>query len=168
MRVLRALPGFWFCLLLVGCTVQPIRSASLSAADLGRFALTGRLAVQQGEAQHHLSIDWLHTPEQDEILLTTPFGQGIAEITRNTDGARLRLADRREFSAADADTLAEQVFGFRLPLSASPRWLLGEGAEIAPWRVTVVEREGEWPRIVELVRDDIQVRLKIDEWRPVE
>jgi len=121
--------------------------------------------------RHHVNVDWRHSIAVDEILLTTPLGQGVAEIVRDAAGARLTLADRRSFMAGDWSALSQQVFGFPLPLKGSARWLvgdLGEGVATEGWRVTVVERESgaanALPAVIELERDDIDVRLKIDEW----
>jgi outer membrane lipoprotein LolB len=137
---------------------------------LTRFAFSGRLSVRQGDTRHHVRIDWRHDTIRDDILLSTPFGQGVAEIVRDAAGARLILADQRTFVAADAASLSEQVFGLRLPLDDAMRWLLGHPGADASWRVTVIERESAvahsmaLPSVLELTRDDIEVHLKIDDW----
>lgn len=167
--MIRAL--FACALLLTGCAASPPLPPRPAAAAIVAFAFQGRLAVRQGETRHHVNIDWRHEAARDEILLTTPLGQGIAEIVRDAAGARLVLADRRRFAAADWGELSEEVFGFRLPLQGSARWLLGNGAAAEGWRMTVVERESTTPHalpsIIELERDDIAVRLRIDEWSEV-
>jgi len=155
-------------LLLAGCAAVPVVTQRPAAQDIVQFAFVGRLAVRQGETRHHVNVDWRHDSQHDEILLTTPLGQGVAELVRDAGGARLTLADKRSFAANDWSALSRQVFGFQLPLGASARWLLGDSAATEGWRVTVVEREAEQagalPMVIELERDDIAVRLKIDEW----
>lgn len=160
---------WWACaLLLAGCATVGTLPQRPATQDITQFAFVGRLAVRQGETRHHANVDWRHDSRRDEILLTTPLGQGIAELVRDAGGARLTLADRRSYAAADWGALSQQVFGFSLPLGASPRWLLGELGATEGWRVTVVERESAavdaLPTVIELERDDIVVRLKIDEW----
>lgn len=157
--------------LLAGCIAQPRRLEPPADWPPSRFAFNGRLAVRHGTERHNLRIDWRHAPDRDEILLATPLGQGLAEISRDAAGARLQLADRRSFVADDWSGLAEQAFGFRLPLAAAPRWLLGnalDAADTEGWRIRVLERESDdataLPVLIELERDDIAVRLKIDEW----
>jgi outer membrane biogenesis lipoprotein LolB len=60
-----------------------------------------------------------------------------------------------------------------LPLEASTHWLLGEisGTATDGWRVTILAREGDQPSglptALEFARDDILIRLKIDEWTEV-
>jgi len=158
-------------LLLAGCAAIPSLPARPPAETISAFAFTGRLAVRQGESRHHVNVDWRHAADSDEIMLATPLGQGVAEIVRDAAGARLTLADRRRFAADDWSALSEQVFGFRLPLQASARWLLGqigEEADTEGWRVRVLERESDLPnalpRLIELERGDIAVHLRIDEW----
>lgn len=158
-------------LLLAACAASPPLPPRPPAAEIAAFAFSGRIAVRQGEARHHVRIDWRHAAAGDEVLLTTPLGQGVAEIARDAAGARLKLADGRAFAGADWDLLSAEVFGFRLPLGASARWLLGESGETAGWRVNVLERESErpgaLPTLIEFERDDVAVRLKIDEWSEV-
>lgn len=158
-------------LLLAACASRPPLAPRPPAAEIAAFAFSGRLAVRQGDTRHHVSIDWRHAAGDDEVLLTTPLGQGVAEIRRDAAGARLTLADGRTFAGADWGALSAEVFGFRLPLDISARWLLGEPRDTAGWRVNVLEREsgepGALPTLIELERDDIAVRLKIDEWTEV-
>ncbi|MCX8086299.1 MAG: outer membrane lipoprotein LolB [Rhodocyclaceae bacterium] len=155
-------------LILAGCAAAPVLPQRPALHEIKTFTLTGRLSVRQGEQRHHLSLTWRHTQERDELLLTTPFGQGVAEIVSENAGARLKLADGREIAAADAAALAETVLGFRLPLAATARWLLGEVGETEGWTVRVLEREGEAPHalptLIEFERGEIIVRLKIDAW----
>ncbi|MDO8958401.1 MAG: outer membrane lipoprotein LolB [Rhodocyclaceae bacterium] len=163
---------FFALAVLSGCAITPEHLARPPVGEIAQFAFVGRIAVRQGEIRHHARIDWRHTPATDEILLATPLGQGLAELTQDATGARLVLADRRHFAADNLGALAQQVFGFPLPLGASARWLLGEIEVADGWRVTIVERESAaadaLPTVIELERDDIAVRLKIDEWSEVQ
>jgi outer membrane lipoprotein LolB len=165
---MRAWTLWALALLMAGCAAVPVVPSHPALQEITQFAFVGRLAVRQGESRHHVNVDWRHGVTTDEILLTTPLGQGVAEIVRDATGARLTLADKRRFAADDWSTLSQQVFGFPLPLKASARWLLGDIGATEGWRVMVVERESAaadaLPVVIELERDDIAIRLKIDEW----
>lgn len=163
--------GLLTTLVLAGCASQLPLPPRPPLAEITAFAFNGRLAVRRGDTRHYVKIDWRHAPVYDAILLATPLGQGVAEIERDAAGARLTLADQRRYVAADWGALSEQVFGFRLPLQASARWLLGETPDAEGWHIRIIEREADapdaLPTVIELERDDILVRLKIDEWSEV-
>lgn len=154
----------------------------------GEFYLSGRLAVTQREQRHAMSVTWQHGTMRDQIFLSTPLGQGIAELTRDGGGARLVTADRREFSAPDWQNLALQMFGFSLPLASLPRWLLADvPAEamgvsydragrpqhmvVEGWRIAYLDYAGDaadaLPALIEMQHEEITVRLKIDQWQSV-
>lgn len=168
---MRAWALWALALFLAGCAVVPVVSQRPAAPDISQFSFLGRLTVRQGETRYHVNVDWRHDARRDEILLTTPLGQGVAEIVRDAARARLTLADKRSFVADDWSALSRQVFGFPLPLNASARWLVGDITATEGWRVTVIQRETDapdaLPTVIELERDDIAVRLKIDEWSEV-
>jgi outer membrane lipoprotein LolB len=140
----------------------PVPSA---AAD--GFALDGRLSLRRGETSHHVGIAWRHEPARDEIFVSGPLGQGLAELTRDAQGARLRTADRQVLTAPDWESLSERALGARLPLSNLPRWIVAPPArmfEVDGWRIEVREIVDGRPTLIELRRDDIEARLKIDGW----
>lgn len=170
--MIRAALSGLLALCLAGCASVAAPPARPPAAQIEKFAFTGRIAVRQGEVRHQARIDWRHEAAHDEILLATPLGQGLAEIVRDAAGARLVLADQRRFAAADWGDLSEEVFGFRLPLQSSIHWLLGDESVTEGWRMTVLERESAAPHalptVIELKRDDIAVHLRIDEWNEVQ
>jgi outer membrane lipoprotein LolB len=161
-------------------TQRPVRTTS------NDFFLAGRLAANKGDQHYAVNITWRHTTERDEIFVATPLGQGIAELTRDAAGARLTTADRQEFAAPDWQALSAQVFGFALPLSALPRWLMADVPAGAlgvhhdrsgrpqrmvadDWQVAYPDYASDaadaLPALIELKREDIEVRLKVDEWQ---
>jgi outer membrane lipoprotein LolB len=150
-------------------------------APPGGFELSGRVAFRSASDSGSARIFWRHSAEADELLITSPVGQGIARISRQGDRFRLVTSDKREYSAADVESLTEQTLGWRLPLSGLSDWVqarasperpadvigrAGEGLEIRQdgWRVTYEEfREGK-PSRLRLSRQDIEIRLVVDQW----
>ena len=192
MLLRRLLPALALTCLLAACAQLPGAISEEAAmprparAAISGYILTGRIAVSQGQQRHAVNITWRHSAARDEIFLATPLGQGIAELTRDAAGARLTTAERREFNAPDWQALSVQVFGFPLPLSALPRWLLAEVPAEAldvkydragrpqwmaadGWQVAYLEYASNavdaLPALIELKREDIEVRWKIDEWQ---
>lgn len=193
MSLLRPLPALVLvCLatcLLTACAQLPGAAAPaqrLTRVTSNDFFLAGRLAASKGNQRYAVNITWRHTTQRDEIFVATPLGQGIAELIRDAAGARLTTAERREFSAPDWQALSAQVFGFTLPLSALPRWLAADVPAEAlgvsldrsgrpqrmvadDWQVAYLDYASDaadaLPVLIELKREDIEVRLKVDEWQ---
>lgn len=144
--------------------------------------MDGRVAAHRGDTHHYANISWRHAPAGDDIVLTTPLGQGVAQLSRSAEGARLKVADGRVVAAADWEELSARVFGFALPLEGMPRWLLGDVAATQRdgkdrpqtalangWVIRYLGYESDaadaLPVLVDFRRDDIEVRLKVDSWQ---
>lgn len=125
--------------------------------------------MRESQSRHYGNISWRHDAQGDQILLTTPLGQGVAELTRDARGARLVTADRKEFVAADWEGLTERVFGTVLPLNDLPNWLSGNApAASSGWRVEYLDYQNDapdaLPTLIEVKRGDIELHLKVSEW----
>ena len=147
------------------------------------FELNGRIAVRYRDDASSGNIAWRHRADGDEVLLTTPLGQGVARIVRAGDGVTLTTADAKEHRAADAETLTESVLGFRLPLSGLADWVRGSAGagpanatrdaqgrlarlEQAGWTVEYLEYgENRLPSRIKLAYPGIEIRLAIGEWK---
>jgi outer membrane lipoprotein LolB len=155
----------------------------LPAQEL-EFELSGRIAVQYRDDAGSGNIAWRHGARGDEMLLTTPFGQGIARLARAGDEVILTTQDGREFRAADAESLTETVLGFRLPLLGLADWVRGRPAaapaperrrtdaagrlaefEQSGWRVQYLEFEGTLPSRIKLNYPGLELRLAISAWK---
>jgi outer membrane lipoprotein LolB len=157
-------------LLLAACAQLPAGGGIVRVPPkLSQFELDGRIVVRESQSRHYANISWRHDASRDEILLTTPLGQGMAELSRDAGSARLVTADRKEYLAADWEGLSEQVFGVRLPLDDLPQWLSGRVPPAASgWRVQYLEYQSDaadaLPTLIEARRGDIELRLKVSEW----
>ena len=178
-------------LMLTGCAQLPGRESGAkielrpARTAIDAYTLTGRIAIQRQEKHYAVKLAWQHAPQSDEIMLSTPLGQGVAELTRNATGMHLITAERREYTAPDWQALTNQLFGIDLPLAALPHWLVGaisadalgvryDGSGrpqqqlVDGWLVAYLKYQSAapdaLPTLVELRREDIEVRLKIDEW----
>ncbi len=59
------------------------------------------------------------------IEISSVLGQTMAIAHSGPGGARLETADGKVYTAASAEELLEQVFGWRIPVSLLPDWLEG-------------------------------------------
>jgi outer membrane lipoprotein LolB len=168
---------------LAGCQTMPGQLGPRPArTDIPAFSIDGRVAAHRDDVHHYANISWRHVGASDDIVLTTPLGQGVAELVRDAGGASLKSADGQTVSAADWEELSARVFGFELPLEGMPRWLLGDvaptqrdergrplAAQADGWDIRYLGYESDaadaLPVLVEFRRDDIDVRLKVDAWQ---
>jgi outer membrane lipoprotein LolB len=153
----------------------------LPAKDL-EFELSGRIAMKYRDEAASGNVAWRHSATGDELLLTTPLGQGIARLARTGEEITLTMQDGREFRAADAESLTEQALGFRLPLGGLADWVRaraapgpavtredaeGRLAEIEQfgWKVEYLEYAGKLPSRLNLAYPGVQLRLAISSWK---
>lgn len=120
-------------LLLLACSTPPMRPLEPLPATTPDFTVSARFALRQtlpDGSQNSLAgrLDWSHTAGADQLLLADPLGRGMAELWRDASGARLKLADGREFTAAEADTLLAQTLGYALPIRHMASWLTARRA----------------------------------------
>ena len=181
-------------LLLAGCAGTPATKTITSPDRFPRaselpdsWQLTGRISLTQGEAGWHAGVDWAEQADSFRLRLSGPLGQGGFLLTGNAGGVLLRDSSQRVYAAADTGALLAQVTGWTLPVAGLRYWVLGIPAPNADFEAEVdaagrLERlvqdgwtirysryhpaaDGRWPARLGLARDDISVRLVIDQWQ---
>ena len=153
------------------------------------FGLTGRVLVKAGRRGFSGGVHWQHTEVSDEILLFSPLGQTVAQIDRGFEGVRLITSEQNTYYANSVENLTEDVLGWRLPLSGLKFWVLGThfpftlsekdldwtGRTVAirqdGWEINYLdyfsqsaEANNSLPRVLELNRVDLKLKLVIDNW----
>ncbi len=166
---------------------EPVDSAQITpAAD---FNLLGRLSIQNGNERFSGSFRWQHLMISDEILLFTPLGQAVAEITKDQEGVRLITAKLEAFYADDMESLTEEVLGWRLPLRGLQHWIQGKHSPLTAAEMdlddkdqVVAIRQDGWkiqfssyapaqsnqaplPRILDLLYENLKIKLVVDDWK---
>jgi len=170
--------------LLAGAVTLLASCASVPPEALppGSFSLVGRVAMRQGDEAASARFTWRHTGADDELVISTPLGQGIAEITRRYGVYTLVTANGERHSASDPERLTQQVLGYALPLDGLPDWVQGRpeaGAKAVTrydgdrlvelrqrgWLIDYSGSDERPPRRVRLTRGDLDIRVVIDEWQ---
>lgn len=185
MRSCRSLGLILGVLLLGGCANLPSSPSTAPPRDaLLAFTLEARFSLRHQDKSYSGRLSWRHDGMNNELLLSSPFGQGMAEIVTSESGARLTGSDGRVHEASDAETLTRQVLGYPLPLDQLTDWVRGWGAAAGiserdalgrPLRL----RHEDWLIDYGYASDDAQappdrifaertggfeLRLRIDEW----
>ena len=148
------------------------------------FQLSGRIAVRYDDQGSSGNIGWRHRAVGDEMLITSPLGQGVARIERQGGLVTVTGSDGRVYRAHDAESLTEQVLGFRGPLAGLSAWVRAKPApgpaqetRDVRGRLSELEQDG-WriyylaygegsglPARLRLVYPGLELRLAIDEWQ---
>ena len=168
--------------------IEPVASAQVipPAAD---FNLLGRISIQDQKQRLSGSFRWQHLAISDEILLFTPLGQAVAEITKDQEGVRLITSKLEAFYADDVESLTEEVLGWRLPLNGLQYWIQGTHSPTSAAekdldnkdQVVAIRQDG-WkihyssytpaqlnqiplPKILDLIYTNLRIRLVVDDWK---
>ncbi|MHB1187262.1 lipoprotein insertase outer membrane protein LolB [Thiobacillus sp.] len=172
-------------LVLGGCAaLPPAPPAALEAPLQARWTLQGRIGVQSGEQSLSGQIHWQHRMERDEVLMTSPLGQGMARIVRDAEGVALERPNQPTRRASDAESLTREALGYALPVAGLTWWVQGhpdpgsafESTQDAGGRIAQLRQNG-WvidylqyaadarPRRMVVTREGLQIRLVADSWQ---
>jgi len=101
------------------------------------FTIDGRFSARRGSDAVAPGFSWSHAAPRDDIVLTSPLGQTVAELEGDASVPRteLRSADGRRDTAADWASLTARVFGLPLPVEALAWWTQGAPRADAPHSV---------------------------------
>ncbi|WP_242447233.1 lipoprotein insertase outer membrane protein LolB [Nitrosomonas supralitoralis] len=163
--------------------------ASAQTIPANDFNILGRISIQDKNQSFSGSFRWQHMAASDEILLFTPLGQAVAEITKDLEGVRLITSKLEAFYAPDAESLTEEILGWRLPLNGLQYWIQGTHLPLTAAekdldrkdQIINIRQDG-WhihyasftssqlnslalPRIINLFYDNLRIRLVIDNWK---
>lgn len=146
--------------LLVGCATAPevplqaqiVQPSVESAARIRTFQLSGRVGVKYDEKGFFGNVRWQHDAQSDEILILSPLGQGVAQISQNGAGVTLITSNQQIYHAQDAEMLTEEVLGWRLPLNGLRDWVLGR--KTAGDATITLDQSG---RLYRLIQDGWQI-----------
>lgn len=151
--------------------------------DKIEFELSGRLAARSGADSFTGNLSWRHASNADEIIISSPLGQGVARILRQGDEVVLTTAERREYRAKDAESLTERTLGFRLPLDGLADWVRARPSTESPaqaqfqsdgklmvlqqrgWKIEYLEYQGARPGVIRLTYPGVELRLAISAWK---
>jgi outer membrane lipoprotein LolB len=154
-------------------------------ATLSAFSLEGRFSLRNEDRNYAGRLSWRHASGDDQVLLSSPLGQGLAEIVSDANGAQLTTSDGKVYAAIDAETLTRDVLGYPLPLAQLTDWVRGRlrdadesafdafgrpvSQRAALWRIEY-GYENDDPAappnriFAERMGGGLELRLRIDEW----
>lgn len=174
--------------LLAGCaTLEPAPVIPpTTQALLTSFQINGRISVRDGTEGFSGNLTWRHVNTEDEFVILSPLGQGVARIVRNAAGVSLEMPGQAIVRAADAESLTQSTLGFSLPLSGLPHWVQAQPIGSAPqlrhnadgtldqlkeqgWQIDYLAYRAvgarQLPGKVFMENAALKLRLIVDEWQ---
>jgi outer membrane lipoprotein LolB len=166
-------------LLVAGCAQAPLAPPEGPL----EFQVLRRIAARYKNDGFTGNVDWRHARSRDDMLISTPLGQGVARIVRVGEATQITTANGRQYRAPDAETLTEQALGFRLPLAGMADWVRGEPTPGAPsqitrspdgriqvlnqsdWRIEYLDYDGGRPKLMQMNYPGVQLRFVVTEWK---
>ena len=159
----------------------------LNARPLTVFALDGRIAVHYRDHTTLANLHWRHDAVSDTLTLSTPLGQTVAVLTRDSQGVTLTDNRQHIHSAPTMEDLTGQMLGWRLPLQNLAYWIVGSAMPDLPYRLQTEPATGalqliqsdwlitykrwtalagtELPANLTVSGQDMTVRLVVSNWR---
>ncbi len=187
-----------FCIAITGCSTfssfSPPSADSLQAwqarksglMQLKTWQFVGRVIVKTEDDSWSGLIYWDQQPDLYQIDFKTPLGQSMLQMQGDADSAVLKLANEKEFHAADAETLLYNKLGWGLPIKTLVSWVVGipAPAEKHEFKLDAQGRllalkQADWdihfkryaatdtlelPKKIFLSNDNLNIRLVIDRW----
>jgi len=170
---------------------QKLRQQHLqSLAEIQQFSLQGRIGVQTNGKGFSGSMQWLHNKTDDSIALFSPLGSQVASIKKTPDQFTLEDSSGKSYSAPDAETLTQEILGWRLPLKGLADWSIGkptqspvqnsiwneQGAltnlEQDGWKIEYsnYEQQGSYllPNKIYLKSEKLNLKLLVEKWNQLE
>lgn len=185
--MMRKTAALALALALGGCaSIPPAVPVERHTALAEGWTLQGRIGVQTAEQSLSGHIHWKHRADTDEVLMTSPLGQGVARILRDPEGVTLEVPNQPARRAPDAESLTHAVLGYGLPVSGLAWWVQArpapdrafETTRDATGRVAQIKQDG-WvidylqyaddaparPRKLLVAREGLEIRLVTDTWK---
>ena len=183
-----AVPLLLLALGVGGCASSPstVRLTEMGPPLSANWIFQGRIGIQAGEQSLSGQIHWRHRVDADELLMSSPLGQGVARIERNADGVSLEVPNQPSRHAPDAESLTHEVLGYGLPVSGLAWWMQArpapdrvfEATHDAAGRIVQLKQDGwvidylqyssdapRWPRKLVVSREGLEIRLVADNWQ---
>lgn len=145
-------------LLLSGCSIfQSPQTTELSgsADSLTHWRASGKIGFKTPEERGSANFIWTQAPNDFELRLSGPFGQGGAIIKGNPGQVTLSTGKGSQQTSKTLELLMQNNFGWSLPMESLLYWSRGLAAPGTPIHSSNYDDEG---RLSELNQNGWQLR----------
>ncbi|MDA0977243.1 MAG: lipoprotein insertase outer membrane protein LolB [Proteobacteria bacterium] len=155
--------------LLSGCATPGVQNSARL-----EWQMKGKLSLRTASESRILGIEWRQWAVGSDIRLMGPLGVTVAEIQADAGGFTVKTSEGiARFTEEDALALPE-VGEIRLPWRSLSSWVRGLSADgrvigslglvRGDWRVRVLKKGDDGPRLVHIEHPGLSLRLQAREW----
>lgn len=156
---------------------------------ISHYQVRGSFGYISPQKNSSARVSWQQVNDNDyTLLLTTPFGGKVIEMTVRPDFARITNDKGDEYTNTDAEQLLYQLTNLTIPLNQMRSWLVGLPGDNSlytldgqyrlkqvilqsgstQWRVNYksfhTNLSPQLPKEIEIIQGDQKIKLKIDIW----
>ncbi|HEX5127158.1 MAG TPA: lipoprotein insertase outer membrane protein LolB [Rhodocyclaceae bacterium] len=154
--------------------------------SIAQFALEARASIKQSNRADTLRLTWQHSALDDDIGFASPLGNVMAELQRDSTGARWTTEDGESYEARSPDTLMAKLTDTPVPLDSLALWVVGRVSSVAQnvqrdalgrltqgndggWQVSIQSYESTQanalPSLIEVEHGSLRIRVAIEDWQ---
>lgn len=159
--------------------------------QLASWDMHARAVVILQDGVYHVGLNWQRDSRGMILLIEAPFGQGVFRIESSATTPpiyQLFLPDGRILQNQSAEALLEQAIGWSIPISGLEFWVRGlpqpgsrymhrsstqarlKSIKQDGWTINYLDyfdqqESTSLPRRLQLLRDDITLKLVIERWQ---
>jgi outer membrane lipoprotein LolB len=180
-------------LLLSACATKtpdnliPINVSNVSQAQ--SWEMQGKLAVKTPDDRFSTNLYWLHTPDSNELRLTTMLGTTVLSLTTQ-QGIAILEVDGKIYQHHDAQALLTEITGWSIPVDSLPLWITGQAdiddeiisrdellrpeillslSDTPPWEVEFKswqqQSSAQLPHLLQLTKGQLRLKIQINHWQ---
>lgn len=125
-------------LILAACTsfAPPVNNTAWQPQrDWQSFAADGRMGVKIHDKGYGAGFDWYRDAGVETFDVNTPLGNTVGQLCADKQGFIATDAAGRQYTAATAAQLSQQLLGYPLPIERLMVWANGEWVRDEPYQL---------------------------------
>lgn len=176
--------SLFISLFLSGCaTIKPISTTSSSTTPTQNWILRGKMGIKTPEKTGSASLYWQQQGDIYDIRIFGPLGIGAVELNGNPEQVIYTDNQGKIYRADSAEILLRQNTGWQIPVANLRYWILARSAPNMPshkmydqqhqlvslqqqgWKIDYLSYQNQLPRLIQLARPEINLRIVINQWQ---
>lgn len=188
----RLIIGLSITMALAACVSKPdnvfVATSVNAVANAYAWQLNGKILVKTPNDKSSANLFWLHSPEHDEMKLTSILGTSILSLVIDSNFATLNV-DGKTYRDSDANQLLKRLTGWSIPVEFIPLWVTGQFGEdtriitrdlkgrpkylitndLFPWEITIKSWQRidnvQLPKLIVLQQPNLNLKIQINHWQ---